>query len=368
LACSLCAELSLNEKGIEFSCFGKLVTSITYMTGSGKHRRSNTAHGGEEILKVDVPTGTQGKETKFARASITRFPFECQIPANAPATMQARGASWGVRVDYGITALAHVSGLLTSNLSAGVTIIVVDPIAPVYATQPAPKSLWAMKISKALEVPKVMCFSCCGTYHLTLDASIPRTAFSPNDTIPITLDVSSNRPAGIHSLTVTLAHHYQVTAGSRSREFDEHVETVTVVQSDQGKPGKAVFHVQLPARKLLPDFQRKDMLRTSRILVACYATDVYGIDVSEHTSSACNTRKKPTCVMLRECVLLTRTIWFPPRCCLQVPFPLANPVAPGVLPPLPSGASTAASSQQKVSTAPLSPQPASSAEVEMQTR
>jgi hypothetical protein len=264
------AELTINEKGIVLEAFGQARTSIKmwWSNSSSKNGSSYVYHGGGDIFRTQLPTGTQGKETKYAAASVTRFPFQFQIPADAPASLNVQDLDTTAMIVYGLTAVAHVSGLLTHNLVIALSLIV----SPVYTTQaPAPALLNEVRASATIWVPKFLCFGCCGTEVVQMEARIPRSVFSNGESIPLTIEVGSDRKEACQSLVVTLVHFYTVTADKHTRNINHTVETLTVATN--GPPGKSysVLDAQLPVKHLLPDVALKDLTRASRVLVTCKA-------------------------------------------------------------------------------------------------
>jgi hypothetical protein len=348
-------ELRLTERGIEFGCFGKVSTRVTYSTGMGINSRSHTSYGGKTFMDVSFPTGTEGQWPKFAPGSVTRFPFQVQIPADAPATLLAQDVSSQAQVHFSIWAQAYVCDAPPSNMLAMVSLIV-DPVASEYAREPAPNSLEPRGAAETEEVPKYMGLSCCGTQRLTLVATIPRTAFSPDDIIPIAIEVTCDRPEGFYEMAVHLARHYEVSAGGREHQFDDTVETVVVVPVNQGKSGKSVFQARLPASKLSPNLAKKDLTRSSVVVVSCYmmpgsrAVDVSSDPRNGHWHPRVGRKRSSEAPSADSHDLLSTS-------CLQVMLPLANPVAPGVLPSLTNTAPSAPAQQRMPLQTPLQVQP-----------
>jgi hypothetical protein len=295
-------DLSLNEKGIDFECFGTLTTAITYSYGRNNRR---TAFGGGDIFRALLQTGTQGKETHYGRGSITRFPFQFQVPPDAPSTFRVQGNSSRGEVAYGIAATAHVSGMLTRNLHARVQLIV-DPLFT--KRSPTPDALAPSHGTQAVEVPKWGCFSCGGTEGVQLEATIPRSVYANGDIIPVELEVTNNRTSIPRGLVVTLTQIYTVRAEGLIREIYNIVSTVQV-QTDahregaEGAPARSILHVQVPVQHLLPDTARPDITRRTVLEVHVQASKMYGATVRPHES------KTPSC---REAA--SACVYFPNVC------------------------------------------------------
>lgn len=323
-------ELSLNEQGIHFECFGVVRSTITYDESSGDDTVTRTASTEEFLFQINAPTNTQGRTTKYPRASITRFPFEFRLPRELKPTTEAKESldKSTVKIEYGMKAVAHVSGLLTKNLRTSLTLIV----DPQYALAAPQGSLAEVHAKESTRVPNFGCFACLGTKAVKLSVQLPRSVFSNGELIPINITIENGLDKSLTKVDIRMVHQYDVRVDWRSREWDDTIQQATQFV-DVPPRGRQHLTYNMQAYGMQPDVVSGPFSRKLRLIVKMQLTMAYKVIVRKQTAAL------PVVLLTRACLVLVLTFSrslppsFSPLLPAQVTIPLSEPCVWGVLEP-----------------------------------
>jgi hypothetical protein len=293
-------QVSINSKGIELFFRGRSRTAICTRNSSGETSHDETHYGGAKLFKLETHPLPQGREEHlFPAGQRFVFPFAFVVPVGLPPSQRwrfdgpgrgnskateegARGCcdpqqlpmhEWAsAEVKYEIRAVAHISGLFTSNLHAHQDIII-DPILP---PTPVPVAVHDTKDSSSssssqsnvgppypnsesgeVQIPNICCCVCFGYKSLTGTATLPRSlvALYDGDVLPLESLALTNRTGrALTSLVMALQTAVDISVdGGRLRRVVRRATTwreVVPLQIAGGVTAEQVLQgllVRLPA-------------------------------------------------------------------------------------------------------------------------
>ena len=246
---------------------------------AAKNRRVYQAGGDVVRVELQLLATVQEEHVLPANQRLV-FPFQMQLPANAPPSQQWDLPHLGeqpeddptqkspafdfarARVQYALSATAFVTGVFSSNLTAKQEV----RVAPRLAVGPPPGSLMASNQHGDVSFPKMSACSCFGSHEVLAHASVAKRAFQREEMLTVQAHVDNRSNVLVDQVTLALQTvltlHVRGHSLTRPVTVARHVHSVRI---DGGRESDVTL-------QLVPDAQAHSLLSLADTHCAAFST------------------------------------------------------------------------------------------------